>query len=48
MMTDAKDRRPANTVDRSLFRGMCVRFAKMEAAPRWERADDEKSFPRDF
>jgi alkylation response protein AidB-like acyl-CoA dehydrogenase len=47
-MTDAKDRRPANTVDRTLFRDMCARFAKAEAAPRWQAADRDKTFPRDF
>ena len=40
--------RPTNTVDREAFRDMCRTFAKREIGPRWEQADAEKSFPRDF
>lgn len=47
-MTHAKDRRPANTVDRTMFRDMCARFAVAEIEPRWRAADRDKRFPRDF
>jgi len=39
---------PQNAVDREAFRDMCRTFAVREIGPRWERADAEKSFPRDF
>ncbi len=39
---------PSNTVDRAAFREMCQHFARKEVAPRWEQADREKIFPRDF
>ncbi|MCP1337017.1 acyl-CoA dehydrogenase family protein [Futiania mangrovi] len=42
-------RRPgANTIEEPVFRDMCRRFAEVEAAPRWEKADREKAYPRDF
>ncbi len=41
-------RKPVNSVDRVAFRDMCAVFAKREVAPRWEQADREKKFPRDF
>lgn len=47
-MSAPKDRRPVNEVDRILFRDMCARFAVAEAAPRWQAADRDKAFPRDF
>lgn len=47
-MTHDKDRRPINTVDRAMFRDMCARFARAEALPRWEAADRDRTFPRDF
>ena len=47
-MTDAKSRRPLNTVDRVMFRDMCARFAAAEIEPRWRAADRDKQFPRDF
>lgn len=47
-MTHAKDRRPANTVDRTMFRDMCARFAIAEIEPRWRAADRDKQFPREF
>lgn len=47
-MTNAKNRRPANTVDRTMFRDMCARFAAAEIEPRWRAADRDKQFPRDF
>lgn len=39
---------PANSVDRVAFRDMCRRFAEREVAPRWQQADAEKRFPREF
>ena len=39
---------PGNTVDRQAFREMCRVFADREIRPRWEQADAEKQFPRDF
>jgi alkylation response protein AidB-like acyl-CoA dehydrogenase len=39
---------PSHTVDREAFRDMCKHFARKEVAPRWEQADREKIFPRDF
>ena len=41
-------KKPSNTVDRTAFRDMCKHFAKKEVAPRWEQADRDKIFPRDF
>jgi len=39
---------PENQVDRQAFRDMCRVFADREVRPRWQKADDEKQFPRDF
>lgn len=41
-------RRPAETVDRPLFRETCRRFAEREIAPIWQEADREGRFPRAF
>ena len=40
--------RPVNSVDREAFRDMCRAFAQREVAPRWQQADRERAFPRDF
>lgn len=45
---EAARRRPRNTVEESEFRQLCRRFAEREVATRWESADREKAFPRDF
>ena len=47
-MSESGRRTPVNTVDRVAFRDMCAAFARREVAPRWEQADREKIFPRDF
>jgi len=39
---------PSNHVDRTVFRDMCRVFAQREVAPRWQQADRERAFPRDF
>lgn len=39
---------PRNTVDRVAFRDMCRAFAAREIGPRWQQADADKSFPREF
>lgn len=39
---------PRNSVDREAFRDMCRAFAQKEIGPRWQKADDEKQFPREF
>jgi len=39
---------PENQVDRQAFRDMCRVFADREVRPRWQKADDEKQFPREF
>lgn len=39
---------PANSVDRAAFREMCRRFSEKEIGPRWQAADREKRFPRQF
>jgi alkylation response protein AidB-like acyl-CoA dehydrogenase len=41
-------RRPANSVDAAEFRALCAAFARKEVAPRWEQADRDRAFPRDF
>ncbi len=41
-------RRPAETVDRAMFRETCRRFAEREIAPIWQEADRESRFPRAF
>ena len=46
-MTEER-RRPAETVDRVMFRDTCRRFAEREIAPIWEEADRESHFPRAF
>jgi alkylation response protein AidB-like acyl-CoA dehydrogenase len=35
-------------VDREAFRDMCRAFAQREIGPRWQKADADKQFPRDF
>lgn len=40
--------KPLNSVDRTAFRDMCKAFAKREIGPRWQKADEDKQFPRDF
>ena len=47
-MTTANTPKPVNSVDRNAFRDMCAKFAHKEVGPRWEAADREKQFPRDF
>lgn len=47
-MTSATRPVPRNSVEESVFRDMCRRFAVAEAKPRWEQADRERTFPRDF
>ncbi len=39
---------PRNTVDRTAFRDMCRAFAQREIGPRWQQADADKVFPREF
>lgn len=39
---------PVNQVDRQAFRDMCRAFADREVRPRWQKADDDKQFPREF
>ena len=41
-------RAPGNEVDRTAFREMCRVFAEREIGPRWQKADEEKRFPREF
>lgn len=47
-MSSAHTPKPVNTVDRTAFRDMCAKFAHKEVGPRWEEADRDKTFPRDF
>ncbi len=47
-MVGMQGRRPANEVDRSEFRALCATFARKEIAPRWEAADRDRAFPREF
>ncbi|MEQ8731931.1 acyl-CoA dehydrogenase family protein [Roseitalea porphyridii] len=47
-MTSATRPVPRNSVEEPVFRDMCRRFAAAEAEPRWEQADRERAFPRDF
>jgi alkylation response protein AidB-like acyl-CoA dehydrogenase len=47
-MSDQPRPRPAQSVDREAFRDMCRHFSRKEIAPRWEDADRNKEFPRDF
>lgn len=35
-------------IDEEVFRDSCRKFAEREFAPRWQRADREHRFPRDF
>lgn len=39
---------PRNSVDRIAFRDMCRTFAQREIGPRWQKADADKVFPREF
>lgn len=39
---------PANTVGEREYRDLCAAFARKEIAPRWEQADRDRTFPRDF
>ena len=48
MSKDISRPRPRNTVDREAFRDMCRAFAQREIGPRWQKADADKQFPRDF
>lgn len=41
-------RTPPNTVDREAFRDMCRKFAEREVKPRWQQADRDAKFPREF
>lgn len=47
-MTSQQRPTPKNSIEESVFRDMCGRFAEREAAPRWEEADRKHTFPRDF
>jgi len=47
-MSSANTPKPVNVVDRMAFRDMCAKFAHKEVGPRWEEADRDKTFPRDF
>ena len=40
--------KPRNDVDRVAFRDMCKAFSDREVRPRWEKADANKEFPREF
>ena len=39
---------PANSVGEREYRDLCAAFARKEIAPRWEQADRDRVFPRDF
>lgn len=45
---NARRPRPRNSVDESEFRELCRRFSDREVGPRWQDADRDKAFPRDF
>lgn len=47
-MSQTERRVPPNTVDREAFRDMCRKFAEREVKPRWQQADKEARFPREF
>jgi len=47
-MSSTERRIPANSVDRTAFRDMCRKFAEREIRPRWQQADIEARFPREF
>lgn len=47
-MNSERRRTPSQTVDREAFRDNCRRFADQEIGPRWEAADRNKVFPREF
>ncbi|HRH86938.1 MAG TPA: acyl-CoA dehydrogenase family protein [Rubrivivax sp.] len=47
-MSPPERRVPANNVDREAFRDMCRKFAEREIKPRWQQADREAKFPREF
>ena len=44
----AERRIPANTVGEREYRDLCAAFARKEIAPRWEQADRDRVFPREF
>lgn len=44
----AGPRAPAHNVEERAFRDLCAAFARREIAPRWEQADRERLFPREF
>ncbi|WP_027283203.1 acyl-CoA dehydrogenase family protein [Rubritepida flocculans] len=44
----AGPRAPANSVEERAFRDLCAAFARREIAPRWQQADRERLFPREF
>ena len=39
---------PANSVGEREYRDLCAAFARKEIAPRWEQADRDRAFPREF
>ena len=47
-MSQPERRVPPNTVNREAFRDMCRKFAEREIKPRWQQADREARFPREF
>jgi alkylation response protein AidB-like acyl-CoA dehydrogenase len=47
-MSTPERRIPPNSVERNAFRDMCRKFAEREIKPRWEQADREARFPREF
>jgi alkylation response protein AidB-like acyl-CoA dehydrogenase len=47
-MASAQRSRPINSIDHDTFRDMCKHFSEREIGPRWESADRDKRFPRDF
>ncbi len=47
-MSPPERRVPANSVEREAFRDMCRKFAEREIRPRWQQADREAKFPREF
>jgi len=47
-MSNTDRRTPANSVDRDAFRDMARKFAEREIKPRWQQADRDAKFPREF
>jgi alkylation response protein AidB-like acyl-CoA dehydrogenase len=47
-MASLTTRCPLNTIDEQDFRDTCWKFAQAEIAPRWEQANRDHRFPRDF